>query len=83
MGNTWYSRVSYRFAPLPHNMSIEEAGNQLFSFVFVRHPFARLVSSYQDKIVRAKTQKRNHFLGFSCKDLNYFCSSQPTYHQHF
>ena len=57
MGHTWYSRVSYHFAPLPYNMTIEDAGRQLITFVFVRHPFARFVSSYQDKIVAAKTQK--------------------------
>lgn len=58
MGHTWYSRVSYHFAPLPPNMTIQEAGGQLLTFVFVRHPFARLVSSYEDKIVAAKGQKR-------------------------
>ena len=49
-GGQWYSLVSHYFAPLPSNVTISEAGKQLFSFVFVRHPFARFVSAYEDKI---------------------------------
>ena len=44
--------VSYHFAPLPSNMTIPEAGEKLLTFVFVRHPFARFVSAYEDKIAQ-------------------------------
>ena len=52
-------------------MTVAEAGNKLLTFVFVRHPFARLVSSYEDKIVKARGHKYKYTKGISGNSVEY------------
>ena len=55
----------------PKDVSLKHANNMLVTFAFTRHPFSRLVSSYNDKMKHRKWNLRKHLVGLGqdIKDL--------------
>ena len=55
----------------PKDITLQHANKMLVTFAFTRHPFNRLVSSYNDKIKHHKWNLRQHIIGLGqdIKDL--------------
>ena len=47
----------------PKDVSLKHANKMLLTFAFTRHPFSRLVSSYNDKMKHKKWNLKTHVLG--------------------
>ena len=47
----------------PKDITLKHANNMLVTFAFTRHPFTRLVSSYNDKIKHHKWNLNKHIIG--------------------